>query len=203
MNTEELNTLLGTSESIATLNGELVGSNSDGSEVFVLQVKGFTVRNRISSTGNPTDIASEYLTEAQVRALCSSGLDAIFAATASETAADWHTPQTSTDRFFRVRLKGDSRTWTSGDASSAGWSACFGLLTGATGAPGADGTTYYAHVGYATSPAGDGFIQDGTEWTAAQESSCTVPAAQLNLQFYSFITSCNTRAISAAQLVPL
>ena len=58
MNTAELNTLLGKQEQVATLNGELVGLDESGSEVFVLQVKGFTVRNRISSTGNPTEIAA-------------------------------------------------------------------------------------------------------------------------------------------------
>ncbi len=166
MNTEELNTLLGTSESIATLNGELIGNNSDGSEVFVLQVKGFTVRNRISSTGNPTDIDSEYLTEAQVRALCSAGLDLIFSRTNSETASDWHKVQTSSDKYFRVRLKGDFRNWTSGNASDYGWSDCFGLLLGATGTPGADGKTWYCHAAFATAADGTGFITDATDWTA-------------------------------------
>ena len=166
MNTAELNELLGTKESIATLNGELVGFDENGAEVFVLQVKGFTVRNRISSTGNPTEIPGEYLTEAQVRALCSAGLDLIFAETASVTAADWHAAQTAADKFFRVRLKGDSRTWVSGEAADAGWSDCFGLLVGATGAPGADGRTWYCHVAFATDAGGTGFITDATDWTA-------------------------------------
>lgn len=52
MNTEELNDLLGKQEQVATLNGELVSSDVNGNEVFVLQVKGFTVRNRISSSGS-------------------------------------------------------------------------------------------------------------------------------------------------------
>lgn len=166
MNTAELNTLLGKQESIATLNGELVGFDENSSEVFVLQVKGFTVRNRISSTGNPTDIPSEYLTEAQVRALCSAGLDLIFSQTNSETAADWHSAQTTSDEYFRVRLKGDSRNWTSGTAASAGWSSAFGLLKGATGTPGADGKTWYCHAAFATAADGTGFITDATNWTA-------------------------------------
>ena len=166
MNTEELNTLLGNQESIATLNGELVGFDEDANEVFVLQVKGFTVRNRISSTGNPTGIPAEYLTEAQVRALCSAGLDLIFAHTDSENAADWHSTQTAADEYFRVRLKGDSRNWTSGSAAASGWSAAFGLLKGATGDPGEDGTTCYCHVAFATAADGTGFIIDATNWTA-------------------------------------
>lgn len=166
MNTDELNTLLGKQESIATLNGELVGLNESGSEVFVLQVKGFTVRNRISSTGNPTEIAAEYLTEAQVRALCAAGLELIFAETASETAADWHSQQGENDKFFRLRLKGDSRIWQSGNASDYGWSDPFGLLTGAQGEPGTDGKTFYAYTAFATAADGTDFITDGTEWTA-------------------------------------
>ena len=165
MNTEELNELIGTQESVATLNGELVGFDGSGAEVFVLQVKGFTVRNRISSTGNPTEVPGEYLNEAQVRALCSAGLDLIFAETASENAADWHGTQTTADKFFRVRLKGDSRTWVSGDAADAGWSDCFGLLVGATGEPGADGRTWYCHAAFATDAGGTGFITDATDWT--------------------------------------
>lgn len=144
MNTEELNAILGTSESIATLNGELVGYDSDSNEVFVLQIKGFTVRNRISSTGNPTSVPSEYLTEAQVRALCSAGLDLIFAETASTSAADWHTTQTSADKYFRVRLKGDSRTWISGSAADSGWSDCICLLAcGATNVSISDAGGYF------------------------------------------------------------
>ena len=169
MNTAELNELLGTKESIATLNGELVGFDGNGAEVFVLQVKGFTVRNRISSTGNPTEIPGEYLTEAQVRALCSAGLDLIFAETASDSAADWHAAQTTADKFFRVRLKGDSRIWTTGNAADAGWSDCFGMLVGATGAPGADGRTWYCHAAFATNASGAGFITDATDWTAAHK----------------------------------
>jgi len=135
----------------------------------VLQVKGFTVRNRISSTGNPTEIPGEYLTEAQVRALCSAGLDLIFAETASDSAADWHAAQTTADKFFRVRLKGDSRIWTTGNAADAGWSDCFGMLVGATGAPGADGRTWYCHAAFATNASGAGFITDATDWTAAHK----------------------------------
>ena len=165
MNTEELNTLLGTQESVATLNGELVGFDEAGNEVFVLQIKGFTVRNRISSTGNPTEIQSEYLNEAQVRALCSAGLELIFSETQSELSQDWHEVQTPQDRFFRMRLNGDARIWSSGSAASAGWSDCYGMLTGAKGEPGKDADTWYTHVAFATAGDGTGFITDATEWT--------------------------------------
>lgn len=189
MNTEELNTLLGTKESIATLNGELVGFDGNGNEVFVLQVKGFTVRNRISSTGNPTELASEYLNEAQVRSLCSAGLDVIFSEILSETAADWHTVQTTADKFFRVRLKGDYRIWTNGVPADAGWSGAFGLLIGAKGESGTDGNTYYTHVAFATDGAGSDFITDGTEWT-------------VNHKYIAFLTSTEEN-VSAADFAGL
>ena len=189
MNTEELNAVLGTAESIATLNGELVGFDGSGAEVFVLQVKGFTVRNRISSTGNPTEIPGEYLNEAQVRALCSAGLDMIFAVTASENAADWHTVQTTADKYLRVRLKGDSRIWTAGSAADAGWSDCIGLLVGATGAPGADGRTWYCHVAFATNASGAGFITDATNWT-------------VNHKYIAFLTT-ESATVSAADFAGL
>ena len=166
MNTAELNTLLGTQESVATLNGELVGFDENGNEVFVLQIKGFTVRNRISSTGNPTEIGSEYLTEAQVRALCAAGLDLIFSESQSELSQNWHQVQTEQDRFFRMRLNGDSRIWENGPAADAGWSDCYGLVTGAKGDPGQDAETWYTHVAFAVSGDGSGFILDATEWTA-------------------------------------
>ena len=166
MNTAELNTLLGTQESVATLNGELVGFDENGNEVFVLQIKGFTVRNRISSTGNPTEIGSEYLTEAQVRALCAAGLDLIFSESQSELSQNWHQVQTEQDRFFRMRLNGDSRIWGNGPAADAGWSDCYGLVAGAKGDPGQDAETWYTHVAFAFSGDGSGFILDATEWTA-------------------------------------
>lgn len=165
MNTEELNTLLGKQEQVATLNGELVGYDESGNEVFVLQVKGFTVRNRISSTGNPTEIAAEYLNEAQVRALCSAGLDLIFAETASENSADWHAEQGATDKYFRVRLKGDNRVWETGNAADFGWGDCIGLLVGPQGEPGVDAKTYFPYIAFATAADGTDFITDGTEWT--------------------------------------
>ena len=97
--------------------------------------------------------------------MCAAGLDLIFAETASETAADWHTPQRETDNYFRLRLKGDSRIWQNGSAADYGWSDCFGLLKGAKGEPGTDGKTFYPYVAFATAADGTDFITDGTDWT--------------------------------------
>lgn len=69
MNTEELDTVLQKKENVANLNGELVGLNGAGEAVYILQLKGFTVRNRISSAGNPTPITAKYYTAEQTRAI--------------------------------------------------------------------------------------------------------------------------------------
>lgn len=128
-NTTELNALLATQESVANLNGELVGVDETGNEIFVLQLKGFSIRNRISSTGNPTEINSEYLTGTQVRAMFAAGLEMLFAGTASDSASEWHAEQTEDDRYFRVRLRGDTRTWDeSTHPADAGWSDPLGLV---------------------------------------------------------------------------
>lgn len=142
MNTQELCDLLDTKESIATLNGELVGYDTNGEEVFVLQVKGFTVRNRISATGNPTEIESEYLNGVQVRAICSSGLELIFAKDASEVSGDWHEEQRVDDRYFRVRMRGDTRIWDVGNAEDSGWSDFILIPAGKDGEDGDAGATF-------------------------------------------------------------
>lgn len=69
MNTEGLAEWLGEAESKGGLHGELIGTDTGGDIVFVLQVKNFTVRNRIGANGTPTEIEPEYLTEVQVRGL--------------------------------------------------------------------------------------------------------------------------------------
>ena len=71
-NTEELAEWLGTAKSKNGLTAELVGFNADGDAVFVLQIENFSIRNRLTSAGDPTPIEPEYLTEAQVRALINS-----------------------------------------------------------------------------------------------------------------------------------
>lgn len=73
-NTEELATWLGTSKSKNGLTAELVGFNGDGDAVFVLQIENFSIRNRLTSAGDPTPIEPEYLSEAQVRALINEAL---------------------------------------------------------------------------------------------------------------------------------
>jgi len=80
MNSEALAAWLGTNESKGSLIGELTGYNSDGDSVFVLQIKGFTVRNRLYGGGEPSEDATEYLTIAEARAMFAD------AATAEENA---------------------------------------------------------------------------------------------------------------------
>ena len=70
MNSAALNAWIGTQSQMSGLIGELVGYDSNGTNVFVLQLEGFTVRNRITGAGEPsTEQATEYLTVDQARAM--------------------------------------------------------------------------------------------------------------------------------------
>ena len=63
-NTVELRDWLSSAESKSDLSAELAGYDVDGKLAFILQLKGFTVRNRIVSAGTPTEIPDSYLDEA-------------------------------------------------------------------------------------------------------------------------------------------
>ena len=69
MNSEALTAWLNTAESKSGLIGELTGYDANGASVYVLQVKGFTVRNRLYGTGEPSENADEYLTIDEARAM--------------------------------------------------------------------------------------------------------------------------------------
>lgn len=69
MNSEALVAWLGTEKSQGGLIGELCGYDAAGDSVFVLQIEGFTVRNRISESGMPSENVENYLTIDQARAL--------------------------------------------------------------------------------------------------------------------------------------
>ena len=76
-NTAELAAWLGTSKQQTGLSAELAGYDEFGNTVFVLQLEGFSVRNRLTATGAPTELESDYWTEAQVRAFVSGQLPGI------------------------------------------------------------------------------------------------------------------------------
>ena len=69
MNSAALVAWLGTAESKGNLIGELTGYDGDAASVFVLQVKGFTIRNRLYGGGEPSENATEYLTIDEARAM--------------------------------------------------------------------------------------------------------------------------------------
>lgn len=69
MNTEELNTWLGTEESKSGFAGELTGYDGLGNAVFVIQVENFTIRNRITGAGTPTTLDQEYLTRNEAQSM--------------------------------------------------------------------------------------------------------------------------------------
>lgn len=135
-NTQELVTWLDTAKSKNGLHGELVGFDSSGDDVFVLQIENFTFRNRITALGEPTEIDPDYLTAAQVEALVrgwiirdlQNPMEYQFSA---DGATDWHTTQTESDLYFRQRI-----------ANIDGeWSPAIMLARGAQGKDGADGYT--------------------------------------------------------------
>jgi len=146
--TTEVVAYLGTAESKSTLNGELCGYNSSGDLVFLLQLKSFTVRNRITSVGNPTSISPEYLTASQVRALIAAGMVLQFSVDGSTS---WHDTQATADRYFRMR---------SASVSTAEWSAAIALVVGPQGETGEDS---YCYVAYASDNAGTGFSLTPTD----------------------------------------
>jgi len=140
MNTEELIAWLGTDKSKSGLHGELVGYDAAAREVFILQVENFTVRNRITSLGEPTPIYPDYLTAAQVTALLAAGMACEF----SSDGDTWHTPQTDSDTLVRFRLR----------STGGAWSDPVVLLVGPQGLPGANA---YSYVAYAADASGAGF----------------------------------------------
>lgn len=141
LNTEELSTWLGTEKSKSGLAGELVGFDAEGNQIFILQVENFTVRNRITSLGDPTPVDPDYLTAAQVRALLAAGMECEF----SEDGTTWHSGQAASDGFVHFRLRGDS---------SGEWSDAVALIAGSQGDPGTDS---FCYVAYASDAAGMDF----------------------------------------------
>ncbi len=133
MNTEELAAWLGTEKSKSGLAGELVGFDAGGSQMFILQIENFTVRNRITSIGNPMPIDPDFLTAAQVRAMLAAGMECEFGL----DGLAWHSVQLDTDRFVHFRLRGDV---------SGTWSDPVGLLAGPKGDDGADSFCYIAYA---------------------------------------------------------
>ena len=97
MDSPELAAMLGTAESIC-LTGELVGYNAEGYAVFVLQVKGFSIRNRIMTL----DTATSSISSADIAALISAGIEVQY----STNAEEWHYIRTSSDCFMRLRVEG-------------------------------------------------------------------------------------------------
>ena len=69
MNSEALAAWIGTSKSKGSLIGELVGFDTNGASVFVLQIEGFTVRNRLTGSGEPSGDVEQYLTVDEARAM--------------------------------------------------------------------------------------------------------------------------------------
>ncbi|MBS5532367.1 hypothetical protein KH017_16380 [bacterium] len=142
MNTAELAAWLGTEKSKSGLHGELVGFDAAGKQVFIVQIENFTVRNRITSLGDPTPIQPDYLTAAQVQALIAAGVEIQFSADGEN---EWHIAQTDDDRYIRIR---------SASSNNAEWSNAIRLVGGPKGDAGADA---FCYVAYASDSSGANF----------------------------------------------
>ena len=74
-NTVELEEFLGGSASRSGLTAELCGYDAEGRTAFVLQLENLTVRNRLTGAGDPTELPTDYWSEAQVRAFITNYVD--------------------------------------------------------------------------------------------------------------------------------
>ena len=129
-NTVEIDEWLGTGKSKTGLTGELVGFDADGNTIFLLQLENFSVRNRLTSAGDPTEIPSEYFTEAQVRAFVTGLLrNPMEFEYSVDGVSDWHSAQTADDRYYRQRIAN----------INAEWSEAVMMAPGQQGEPGKDG----------------------------------------------------------------
>ena len=88
MDTVEIEEFLGTSESKNTLSAELCGYDAAWDLVFILQIKNFTIRNRLTSVSGPSELPEIYLTADQVKALIASytETDPVFSSVAETLA---------------------------------------------------------------------------------------------------------------------
>lgn len=128
-NTVELDKWLGTEKSKPGLTAELVGYNAEGDAVFVLQLENFSVRNRLTSAGDPTEIPSEYWGESEIRAFVVGVLRNPLEIQFSADGVSWHDTQSSADKYFRQRI----------GSINAEWSGAIRLPEGVAGADGTDG----------------------------------------------------------------
>ena len=176
MNTNELADAILDFESLAGVTMELVGILPDGTDGFGLQIKGFTIRNRILYSGAPTEQEARWLDREQVLALVASGFDLQF----SSDLVEWHETQNDADTHFRFRSEAsETAAWSEpvmvpvGPPGEQGFSPTANVVksdgvttititdkegthtqtvkdgtNGTPGTPGADGKTPYLHLKY-------------------------------------------------------
>lgn len=134
-NTQEVIDFIGNRESGTGLTAELAGYSTDGKLSYLLQLKNFTIRNRLTSAGEPTELPETVADRAWVLALLRAGFEVEFRET-----SDGGTE-------FRLR-----------SASAGGeWSDYVTLPRGEPGPAGADGVGSYLYVAYASDASGSGF----------------------------------------------
>lgn len=92
---------IGTRESI-NLNGELCGYDQNGEIAFIVQIKNFTIRNRIL----PPDVNSTDFSSLQIEVMTAAGVRFRY----SEDGLNWHEHRQSSDRFLSLRVS-STQTW--------------------------------------------------------------------------------------------
>lgn len=133
-NTVEIDQWLGNGKSKTGLTGELCGFDADGNTIFLLQLENFSIRNRLTSAGDPTEIPSEYFTEAQVRSFVTGLLrNPMEFEYSVDGISNWHTAQTAEDKYYRQRIAN----------INAEWSEAVMMAPGQQGEPGNDGEDGY------------------------------------------------------------
>ena len=120
MNTEELTMWLGTAESKRGLTGELVGYDTDGNAVFVLQIENFTVRNRVAGIGEPTSQNQELVTRTEAQSMIQYAI--------SGATIDVSNVTSAASAGYAVSA---GTATSAGSATSAGYAASAGGLTSA------------------------------------------------------------------------
>lgn len=77
-NTQEVIDFIGNRESGTGLTAELAGYSTDGKLSYLLQLKNFTIRNRLTSAGEPTELPETVADRAWVLALLRAGFEVDF-----------------------------------------------------------------------------------------------------------------------------
>ena len=107
-NTSEAIAALNTSKEISLI-AELIGYDTSGNAVFIQQIEGLRLRNRIDSTGEPQQLPDAYYTKEQVDALIAGIAGANMSVEFSPDGSAWSSDSTGA-YYWRFRIS-ESGSW--------------------------------------------------------------------------------------------